>query len=650
MPGSASSPAVRSYFFGKGYRDLGATITDAWKRNLKSAGDFFDRGAATTGEEMPYALVAALWFAAGAAVFVFGTATIVLLSAIHVVLLSIVFGSIYVGFSIVLLIERTVMVVRGFVSVCPVCHSRLALPVYRCDSCGAEHPRLIPSSYGILWHRCRCGQRLPCTLLLDRGRLRSNCPECSHSLAREHTETRKQFVPIVGGPSVGKSAFLFSACRILRDRSAPAKGMTASLVDAGQERAYERAVRDLDAGRPPDKTVETLPKAFDLLFRGGGRADETVYLYDPAGDAFLNSDELVPHKFLEYLSGIVFLVDPFSIPELRNRYASRLHGNAAEIRPSSLPIEDVMTRLLNTMEAQYGHGSRRKIGIPLAIVINKVDTFDLEDLVGERALSGVPLKSGETEVERRNRLVRDRLREWGEAPFVQQVETRFSMIRYFTVSALGRTPDRSAAAFTPIRVSEPVHWILGRRNPIWGTGPQRGWWHLVSAGILVLLTVAVTVAVMMPSSRQEPIVRPTAISSTSGAGQPGDVLPATPPSSVPNPPRGSEVPQPVGFPGTISVRPEGSGFKPSATDKPAPTAPLHDATPRDPYAAGQRLRVKEGINLRREPMVKSNNIIGGLYKDSVVTSLGRRNGRWLEVDDVVIGRGWASTTFLEHAQ
>ena len=33
-------PAKKSYFFGKGYRDVGNTIKGAWRRNFASLGKF----------------------------------------------------------------------------------------------------------------------------------------------------------------------------------------------------------------------------------------------------------------------------------------------------------------------------------------------------------------------------------------------------------------------------------------------------------------------------------------------------------------------------------------------------------------------------------------------------------------------------------
>jgi hypothetical protein len=288
MPSTSSSahPAIKSYFFGKGYRDFLDTIKDAFAKNRLAASEYWDGGKARLDGFLSIA-VAAFWFGRAASVWTFGTLSIVFLVVIHGLVLGIFFALIYVAFTVVAGFERLLMLIRRFVSVCPYCHSQLPLPVYLCDHCGQAHPRLIPSAFGVFFHRCQCGAKLPCTVFTNRGRLQSQCPNCGGMLQREHTETRKQFVPIVGGPAVGKSAYLIALIRSLRETTAPGLGMTASLVSQTQEDAYHQVVGELDVGQQPDKTTETIPPAFDLLLQGAGHPDLTLYLYDAAGEAFL---------------------------------------------------------------------------------------------------------------------------------------------------------------------------------------------------------------------------------------------------------------------------------------------------------------------------------------------------------------------------
>ncbi len=164
-------PAIRSYFFGKGYTDLRAVIADTWRRNLASAKheltamrNLWPRSWARKG-------LALVRGAAAVSLLVFGTAFFLIASALHVAILMTFFLLVYLGFTLVYLTERAYLTWKGFFPVCPECHSKNPLAEYFCPNpkCGAVHRRLIPSSYGILYRICKCGQKLPATFFLQAG-------------------------------------------------------------------------------------------------------------------------------------------------------------------------------------------------------------------------------------------------------------------------------------------------------------------------------------------------------------------------------------------------------------------------------------------------------------------------------------------------
>ena len=471
----SAEPAIKSYFFGKGYKDLGGTIAESWRRNLASAKTHFSKAGTLFPGELPEKGLAVLWAAAGISVVVFGTALFLVASTVHVVLLLSFFSLIYLGFTAVYLTEKLFLALKGFFTVCPECHERNALPQYLCPKCGRVHQRLIPSSYGILRHTCLCGERLAATFFLNRGGLTSRCPDCKQLLTTAHTESRKAFVPIVGGPSVGKSAFLYSAVQQLMGKKLPELGLSHSFLDTGTESELERLQRQLAHGRPPDKTLATLPRALNLQLDRKGQAPRVLYLYDPAGEAFGETDGLVLHKYQEYLSGLIFLIDPFAIPVVRQQYAAEMSGVENALKPSSLPIEDALARILISLEEHFGLGKTARIKVPVAAVINKVDAFDLERQIGQPAVA-TRLKSSVTPTTAqavRDELVRAQLLMWDQGAFVQQLEARFSNVHYFTCSSLGRMPDRSDRAFEARGVLEPLMWILASADSIFDPARRR---------------------------------------------------------------------------------------------------------------------------------------------------------------------------------
>ena len=465
---TAPEPAIKSYFFGKGYTDLGRTIAESWRRNLASAGDEFAKATTLWPGSYSAKALAILRWTAGISVVVFGTTFFLLVSAVHITVLLSFFLLIYLGFTLVYLSERGYLAWKQFFTVCPACHGKKPLPEYLCPQCGGVHRRLVPSPYGILRHTCTCGRKLPATFFLNRGVLQARCPECQHLLKPGNTEARKVFVPIFGGPSVGKSAYLFSAVRQLVEQEAPRLGLRPSFLEPATAGEIERVRQQLAQGRPPDKTLDSLPRALNLQLERPGQSPRVLYLYDPAGEAFLGTEGLVMHRYQEYLSGLILLIDPFTIPAVQAEYADQLPAVRDALKPSALPVEDVLSRILIGMEEHFGLGETARIKVPVAVVLNKIDAFDLEQRIGEpeilRRIQSSPFPLDPDIA--RNRVLREQLVRWGQGDVVQQLEARCSELRYFTCSSLGRMPDSTTGAFEGRGVLEPLLWILGSADAV----------------------------------------------------------------------------------------------------------------------------------------------------------------------------------------
>jgi hypothetical protein len=245
-------------------------------------------------------------------------------------------------------------------------------------------------------------------------------------------------------------------------------GLRSTFLESRTENELSRVREQLAQGRSPDKTLAALPRAFNLQIQAAGRDPRVLYLYDPAGEAFNETAGLVLHRYQAYLSGLIFLIDPFTIPVVCAEYADQLESVRDALQPSKLPIEDALARILISMEEHFGLGKTTRLKVPVAVVINKIDAFDLESRIGEPAVRQ-RVQSSPTPVDpetARDELLRDQLRRWGQGDVVQQLETRCGNVRYFTCSALGHMPDGSAQAFEARGVLEPLLWILGEADPV----------------------------------------------------------------------------------------------------------------------------------------------------------------------------------------
>jgi hypothetical protein len=130
-----------------------------------------------------------------------------------------------------------------------------------------------------------------------------------------------------------------------------------------------------------------------------------------------------------------------------------------------VPIEDTFARIVIGMEEFFKLKKGKRIRVPVAVVLNKADAFDLEERIGERAVDArMATLPGASREAVRDTVVREQLRAWGEGPFVQQLETRCARVRYFTCSSLGRMPDSTDRAFEGRGVLDPLLWIIGEAD------------------------------------------------------------------------------------------------------------------------------------------------------------------------------------------
>jgi len=150
-----------------------------------------------------------------------------------------------------------------------------------------------------------------------------------------------------------------------------------------------------------------------------------MYIYDPSGEAYQSTENLLDHRYHEYLSGMVLIIDPFSIPAVRRNYEHELSKTWTSVNPSQLNVEDVLSRVILTMEESFGLSKTGKIKHPLAIVISKVDAFGLEEVVGESAVDNALAKAKHiNRAEVRNNLIKQQLIDWGEVALLQQLDAR----------------------------------------------------------------------------------------------------------------------------------------------------------------------------------------------------------------------------------
>ena len=346
---------------------------------------------------------------------------------------------------------------------CPNCHDSMPIPTYICPTCHTEHSRLWPSIYGVLTHRCiTCETKLP--TLLGRRHLERFCPHCRRPLNRGVGEGTNVHIPVVGGTSTGKTNYIVMATREFKDTYEQRYGYRVSFTDPAHEHEFEANLHRLEGGRELVATTEVVPQAYNLKIKvPGWRVPKLAYVYDAAGEAFATYDNTSRQAYYKYIDGIIFVIDPFAIPEYYRIYQTDIEQIRTSLRPSRLGVMEAYERMMQMFEASVDMRKRKRYSQPIAVVVTKVDTLDLEDEVGSRAAQALMAHdpSIPSEAEAIHMLVRDFLCKYDMDHFVRDLEANFAHVRYFSCSALGRLPSTmDTREFTPIRVLDPLIWLF----------------------------------------------------------------------------------------------------------------------------------------------------------------------------------------------
>jgi Double-GTPase 2 len=269
-------------------------------------------------------------------------------------------------------VERVWMAYRHILLACPHpgCYRRFALPEYACPRCEERHSRLAPNRLGAFRHVCRCGTRLPTTILLGRFRLGAYCPHCHRRLPGRIGRARVEPLPFVGGPAAGKTTLMFLAVRALRASAAGAQGR-AEFVEARDARAYAAAVAELDRGERLAKTGPELPAAtmLDLTLPAAHRI---LYLFDPAGELHTGATHVERLRYLDHGEALLFVIDPFALPELRFALSTDERRVVQDATATSdEDPSDTLQRLLAELRSRDDQGRQRRI----AVVVTKADVL-----------------------------------------------------------------------------------------------------------------------------------------------------------------------------------------------------------------------------------------------------------------------------------
>ena len=458
-------PTKKSYFFGKGYVDMANTIKGAWSRNAYSIRRYASNlGTLGDKELVPKIFLAIVNIIAIIAVVIFGSIITTVITAMNILVLITFMAIVYIGFSVIWLVDRIYLMRKKIFTACHECKEKSLIPTYICPKCRAQHTNLTPGVYGILHRTCNCGERLSVTFFNGRKDYEAECPYCGHSLTDR--ESRPICIPVVGGRSVGKTAFITAFSKEFIENVAPAKGIQISHYDNKKANIYKEITKDYDSGstrmtdRPQDVNQASSVSFSFFANHPSFTPERLIHIYDIAGEVFTDNNENEVQKQYEYCQGIIFIIDPFAISSIRYKYEELLEPeDIAGIGKAD--INEIINSFLNKLREVTGLSDTKMATVPLAVVINKIDSAGLEQDIGDVAINRLM----QTEPDKfknyydtQDYLCRKFLKENGMESFLNNIVIQFKNNRFFACSAIGHTRDKGK--YRPKGVLPPMQWLF----------------------------------------------------------------------------------------------------------------------------------------------------------------------------------------------
>ena len=470
-----TQPAQKGYFFGQGYKDVATSIKMSWIKNAQPAKRYY----------IKYKEYGIMSFGGifnlfcSTSVVTFGTLFFVLISVVMLAFISLLFMEVYIGFGVVWLFDRAYLVRKKIFTACHECKEKFLIPIYLCPECGAKHTNLTPGVYGILHRTCNCGKKLPTAFFNGRKKLKALCPKCldnGKTTFLNDRESRPLCIPVVGGRSVGKTAYITAFSKLFIDEIAPQNGLNIKFYNDTKKEIYTEIMTDYESGstrmtaRSQDINQATAVSFSFFVEHRMLRPERLLHIYDIAGEVFTDNNENEVQKQYEYCQGIIFIIDPFAIPSVKARYESSL---TAEDRAGigHADINGIINSFINKLHEVTGLSDRRMSNIPIAILIGKTDSAKLADEFSDEKIKAVQAENlGCDRHDAIDILCRKFLRENAMEGFLNVITMKFKKNRFFSVSAIGHSRD--AGKYEPIGVVEPMEWIISLADKkfysLWG--------------------------------------------------------------------------------------------------------------------------------------------------------------------------------------
>ena len=304
------------------------------------------------------------------------------------------------------------------------------------------------------------------------------CPYCHNNISASAGFTPSTIISVAGAGRVGKSTFIASLIHTIKAITSYNFDVFCAPITNEMGRKFKFEYEDplsdhgflLDAVQ---KGGVQEPLVFTFSFADGAKPEIHIVFFDVACDGVESVHMDIYAAQIRNSSGVIFLVDPLQFRPISRKIQLLNHIKYEQVAPAE------PATVLNNMVYDYIYKANGSItSIPTAVVVTKTDLLEVLTFEGEFVR---PQSSFFTRYEHRGVLSKtafDAINEETEEfirltdpNFRNALKRNFANLGFFGVSALGAHPDairQRMAQFAPVRVDEPLLWILFRLGYVEG--------------------------------------------------------------------------------------------------------------------------------------------------------------------------------------
>ena len=192
-----------------------------------------------------------------------------------------------------------------------------------------------------------------------------------------------------------------------------------------------------------------------IVKRKDEKIKRLVSICDVGGEIYADGNMIGNQIGFRYANAFIIVIDPLSIIEFRKEIGTKV--NLAKYGASAMTIDEILSRLVTTLENLYSISSKVMLKTDVAIVFTKCDLPSLDEQIGRKAVNSYIRNHYATREAASNILCESFLRKYEEDNFVNNVKSKFKSVQYFTCSSLG---DINGTSFNPEGVEEPIMWLM----------------------------------------------------------------------------------------------------------------------------------------------------------------------------------------------